>query len=112
MSKRQSFNEAELEEAFIKKLVSNFLDVIVIVHFEKESFSGYDLTRFVHKELNVLLSPGTIYATLYSMEREGLLESMTLNKRVFKATEKGLCMGKLLSSPERVGAFFRKILKS
>jgi DNA-binding PadR family transcriptional regulator len=105
-------DENKIKEQFLKRLVSKFLDIIIISHFQEEQFSGYDVTEFIHKRLNILLSPGTIYSALYTMQREGLLESFQVpNKRVFKATEKGLQIRKLLRSPEEMAAFITNIMK-
>lgn len=35
--------------------------------------SGYDVIMFVHKKFGILLSSGTVYSVLYSMERNGLV---------------------------------------
>jgi DNA-binding PadR family transcriptional regulator len=99
-------------EEFGKRIITNMFDVIIIIHFEQETFSGYDVTKFFHKQLEVIISPGTIYAHLYAMERASLLTSYDrLNKRVFKATKKGLQLAELVSSKEKIAAFMAKITK-
>ena len=60
--------------------------------------------------MGVLLSSGTVYYTLYSMEREKFLESSdTGKKRVFKATDKGLHKTRLLMDAKAVSSFFANI---
>jgi DNA-binding PadR family transcriptional regulator len=57
-----------------------------------------------------MLSSGTVYYTLYSMERENLLVSSDLGKkRVFKATEKGLHRTRLLMDANAASSFFASI---
>ena len=52
--------------------------------------SGYDVISFVNRKYHFLLSSGTIYSLLYSLERKGLVEgTWTDRKRVYKLTEKG-----------------------
>jgi DNA-binding PadR family transcriptional regulator len=103
-------SDISAKEQLIKRLVSSVLDIIIVMHFKQEPFSGYDVIQFVHKQLNVLLSPGTIYSTLYAMERDDLLVTfMVPNRRMFKATEKGLRLPKLLSSPDEIAAFLAKV---
>jgi DNA-binding PadR family transcriptional regulator len=107
-----SYSVQKEKEEFVKRLISAVLDIVIIMHFEQETFSGYDVILFVHKQLGVMLSPGTIYATLYAMERNQFLISANgETKRVFRATEKGLRLAKLLSSPEEIIVFMSKIVK-
>lgn len=109
MERREAeFNS--LKEKFARRLIVNFLDIIIIRHFQKKTFSGYDATKFLNKKLKILLSPGTVYSTLYVMEREGLLESSNIdNKRIYKATGKGLQIDQLLLSSRQIEAFLDRI---
>ncbi len=84
--------------------------MLIIGHFQDQEFSGYDVLEFIHKQMRVLISSGTVYYTLYSMEREKLLESSEMRKkRVFKATEKGLHKTRLLMDAKAVSSFFANI---
>lgn len=112
MTNDETFDVNLAKEKFIKRVIADFLDIIIISHFQQDPFSGYDVTKFVHKRLNVLLSPGTIYSTLYAMERDGLLESFNaFNKKNFKATNKGIQISKFLSSPKEVYAFIARVME-
>ncbi len=52
--------------------------------------SGYDIIGLVHKRFNVLVSSGTVYSLLYSLERDGLvMADMDKRKRVYTLTSKG-----------------------
>ncbi len=52
--------------------------------------SGYDVIKFIHDKFGMLLSSGTVYSLLYSMEREGLINGVqNSRKRVYTLTEKG-----------------------
>ena len=63
------------------------------------AMSGYDLITYIYDRFEVLLSPGTVYPLLSSMEREGLIEGFQRNrKRVYKLTKKGEFLGQLLSA--------------
>ena len=60
--------------------------------------------------MRVSISSGTVYYTLYSMEREKLLESSEMGKkRVFKGTEKGLHKTRLSMDTKAVSSFFANI---
>ncbi len=112
MGNPECYNDDQIKQEFMKRLFTNFLDLIVIAHFQQEPFSGYDVVQFAHMQLSFKISPGTIYATLYAMERKGLLESSDQSgKRMFKATEKGLYMVKLAMSPGELTNFFEHVMK-
>lgn len=52
--------------------------------------SGYDVISFIHKRFRLLISSGTVYSLLYSLERDGLIEGQFNNrKRVYGLTDKG-----------------------
>ncbi len=73
------------------RVVKNFLDILILIEMKKESnLSGYDVTAFVNSKFGGVLSPGTVYATLYSIERKGLIEGeYDGRKTVYKLTPKG-----------------------
>jgi DNA-binding PadR family transcriptional regulator len=109
---KEIYNEGNTKAEFIKRLFASFLDIIVIAHFQQEPFSGYDVVQFAHTKFDILLSPGTVYSTLYSMEREKLLVSFNEPyKKIFRTTEKGMHMVKVAMSTEELGAFFVKVMK-
>lgn len=74
-----------------KRIVKSFLDILILVEMTKQTtLSGYDVTSFVNNKFGGILSPGTVYATLYSMERKGLIKGTSDGKKtVYKLTEKG-----------------------
>jgi DNA-binding PadR family transcriptional regulator len=73
------------------RVVKNFLDILILIDMKKEnSLSGYDLIAFVNNKFGGALSPGTIYATLYSIERKGLIKGvLDGRKTLYKLTEQG-----------------------
>lgn len=85
--------ETEILEEMQERIVKSFLDVLILAQLKIESKSAYEIIAFVHKRFCVLLSAGTVYATLYSLERNGLVEGdFTSGKsraRVYKLTRKG-----------------------
>ncbi|MCW3999088.1 MAG: PadR family transcriptional regulator [Candidatus Bathyarchaeota archaeon] len=112
MTDKDVFDAESIKAEFTRRLVSNLLDIILLAHFKEEPFSGYDATQYLHRSLNVLMSPGTVYANLYSMERHGLVESFRgPNKTLFKATAKGIFTKDLLTSPMEIAGFFSRIME-
>ncbi len=73
------------------RIVKNFLDILIMVEIKKHgNLSGYDVTSFVNNRFGGVLSPGTVYATIYSMERKGLIEGMSDGRKtVYKLTADG-----------------------
>jgi DNA-binding PadR family transcriptional regulator len=73
-----------------RRIVRNFLDVLILAEMRKGSLSGYDVMTFVHDRFRFLVSSGTIYSVLYSLERNGLISgASTQRKRVYRLTDKG-----------------------
>ncbi len=73
-----------------RRLVRNFLDVLILTELRKGSLSGYDVITFVHEKFHLLVSSGTVYSVLYSLERNGLITGdSTQRKRVYRLTDDG-----------------------
>jgi DNA-binding PadR family transcriptional regulator len=81
--------KAQISEKFAEKIVTSFLDTIILVNFRDCSFSGYDALQFINREFGLHISSGTIYSTIYSMERKELLAGSSNGKRVFRLTDLG-----------------------
>jgi len=75
-----------------KRIVKSFLDIILLtnLHNQNSPMGGYDVMSFIREEFNTLLSAGTIYAFLYSLERDGLIIGEdTRKKKTYMLTQKG-----------------------
>ena len=74
-----------------RRIVKNFLDTIFLAELKKvQPQSAYALMNLVHRKFGFLISAGTIYSLLYSMERKGLVIGEALeNKRIYRLTQKG-----------------------
>jgi len=71
-------------------LIKLFMKGIILSKLSKCPVGGYDLIKFFHEKHKVLLSPGTIYSCLYSMERSNLIEvNYSEEKRTYRLTAKG-----------------------
>ncbi len=96
------------------RIVKSFLDILILIEMKKESnLSGYDVTAFVNNKFGGILSPGTVYATLYSMERKGLIRGESDGRKtVYKLTDKGSEVTALMrkSYNEQMTEFVRKFL--
>jgi len=64
--------------------------MLILAELQEKPLSGYDIISLIHKRFNVLVSSGTVYSLLYSLERKGLVTAdMDQRKRVYTLTEKG-----------------------
>lgn len=83
--------ESKVEKRLCKRVLKNFLDVLILSKLENsEPMSGYDFIGFIHEEFGILISTGTIYSTLYALEREGFIKGyQSRGKRVYRILNKG-----------------------
>jgi DNA-binding PadR family transcriptional regulator len=83
-----------------ERIVRAFLDLIVLMKLSEgcEALGGYDFVKLVSEEFDVMLSAGSVYSVLYSMEREGLIQGASKRKkRVYSLTDKGEATVKAVS---------------
>jgi len=71
-------------------LVKSFLDIIVLSMLKETPSHGYGIIADIHKRFDVLLSPGTLYPLLYSLEKKDLITIEQDGRRKnYLLTEKG-----------------------
>jgi len=72
-------------------MLKDFLDTIILAELKNRSaLSGYDVIDFIHRKFGILISSGTVYALLYSMERNGLIKGVLHQRsRIYTLTDKG-----------------------
>ncbi len=108
----------KLESKTLKKIheriIKNFMDIIIMTELRNESLSGYDFISYIHNKFNLLVSSGTVYSLLYSLERNGLIEGVwEERKRVYKLTEKGeKTINTMLGASDKIKGFMTNILKT
>jgi len=69
------FDRSSLSDDSIEKVVKDNLDTIILALLQKKPMCGTEIVETLHLEFNVLLSPGTIYPLLHSLQEKGLLTS-------------------------------------
>ena len=74
-----------------ERTIKNFMDILILAELRKgRPISGYDFIAFIHRKFYIIVSSGTVYSVLYSLERDGLIKGMQAsNKRVYELTDKG-----------------------
>jgi len=81
---------SELVENLRRRVIQNFMDILILTELKKGSLSGYDVISLVHEKFGILMSSGTVYSLLYSLEREDWIRgAWNQRKRVYELTEKG-----------------------
>lgn len=102
----------ETTEKLRKRVIKSFMDIIIISKLKDGSMSGYDIISHIHKRFGILMSPGTVYNLMYSLERNGLIKGVqNQRKTVFILTEQGEQRIKTIAkSNGRVEGFLRTML--
>jgi DNA-binding PadR family transcriptional regulator len=81
---------SNIVENLRRRTIKTFMDILVLAELQEKPLSGYDIITLIHKRFNVLVSSGTVYSLLYSLERKGLVNAeMDQRKRVYTLTDKG-----------------------
>jgi len=81
---------SKIVEKLHKRVIQNFMDILILTEMNKGSLSGYDVIALIHKRFGTLMSSGTVYSLLYSLEREGWIKGVwNQRKRVYVLAEKG-----------------------
>jgi DNA-binding PadR family transcriptional regulator len=105
--------EARILREMQERLIKTFMDVIVMTELRSGPLSGYDVISFINSKFNFLVSSGTVYSLLYSLERNDLVEGVWKErKRTYRLTEKGEeTITTVLSVQEKIKAILSHILK-
>jgi DNA-binding PadR family transcriptional regulator len=95
-----------------KKIIKALLEATIMNNLKDESRSSYDLLLELNKKFDIFLSPGTLYSTMSSMERDGLIKGKPIGRaRVYSLTEKGEeALNKILDDTEILQNFVQKLL--
>jgi DNA-binding PadR family transcriptional regulator len=73
------------------RVIKEFLDIIMLCELKtRGELTGYDLAMLEREKFGVSLSPGTVYMTMYAMERRGLIAGKPDGKKTtYSLTAKG-----------------------
>lgn len=82
--------EIEIPKDLHVKIVKSFMETFILAQLRENAMSGYDIIASIHEKFGVMVSSGTVYTRIYRMERDGLIEGNTdEKKRIYMLTEKG-----------------------
>ena len=105
--------EGKILKRMHERIIKNFMDIIIMAELKNGPLSGYDVISFIHNKFHLLVSSGTVYSLLYSLERNGLIEgAWNERKRVYKLTEKGRkTIETILNANDKINNFVTALLK-
>jgi DNA-binding PadR family transcriptional regulator len=105
--------EGKILKKMHERIIKNFMDIIILAELRNGPMSGYDVISFIHNKFHLLVSSGTVYSLLYSLERNGLIEgTWNERKRVYRLTEKGTkTIETILSANDKIRNFITSLLK-
>ncbi|MCW4017069.1 MAG: PadR family transcriptional regulator [Candidatus Bathyarchaeota archaeon] len=106
-------SEAKIIKKMNERIIKNFLDIIILSELRNGTFSGYDIISYIHNKFQLLVSSGTIYSLLYSLERNGLIEGVwDERKRTYQLTKKGThTINTILNVNQDIKTFVSNFLK-
>ena len=105
--------EGRILKKMHERIIKNFMDIIIMAELRNGALSGYDVISYIHNKFNLLVSSGTVYSLLYSLERNGLVEGVwDERKRIYRLTEKGeKTIETTLNANEKIKGFMSSLLK-
>ncbi|MGB9959912.1 MAG: PadR family transcriptional regulator [Candidatus Bathyarchaeales archaeon] len=105
--------EGKILKKMHERIIKNSMDVIILAELRNGPMSGYDVISFIHNKFHLLVSSGTVYSLLYSLERNGLIEgTWDERKRVYRLTDKGSkTIETILSANDKIKNFVTALLK-
>ena len=106
-------SEARILKKMHERVIKNFMDTIIMSELQNGPISGYDVISYIHTRFGFLVSSGTVYSLLYSLERNGLVDGVWIErKRVYRLTEKGAqTIETILNAQDKIKSFMSTILK-
>jgi len=95
-----------------RRLVKNFMDVIILSELKGTPLSGYDVMTLIYRRFRILLGSGSVYSLLYSMERKGLIRGdWNERRRLYTLTQKGeKAIKATMNSYNRIESFVADLL--
>jgi DNA-binding PadR family transcriptional regulator len=105
--------EGKILKKMHERIIKNFMDIIILAELRDGPLSGYDVISFIHNKFHLLVSSGTVYSLLYSLERNSLIEgTWNERKRVYKLTEKGVkTIETIMCANDKIKNFITGLLK-
>jgi|GEM_PF-345466 DNA-binding PadR family transcriptional regulator len=72
--------QSKLSDDALKKMVKDNLETILLALLHRKTMCGTEIIGTIHLKFHVLLSPGTIYPLLHSLDERGLITAKSYGK--------------------------------
>lgn len=72
--------QSKLPDDALKKMVKDNLETILLALLHRKTMCGTEIIGTIHLKFHVLLSPGTIYPLLHSLDEKGLITAKSYGK--------------------------------
>lgn len=72
--------QPKLSDDALKKMVKDNLETILLALLHRKTMCGTEIIGTIHLKFHVLLSPGTIYPLLHSLDERGLITAKSYGK--------------------------------
>ena len=106
-------NEKNVIKKLCRRLINELLDIIILNKVESDPYiTGYAIIEYLLLRFNILVSSGSVYSTLYALEREGLIKGVWKGRRrIYKITPEGEKMIMILrEKSDVISCLFREII--
>lgn len=103
---------SKIVEDLRQRTIKSFMDIFILAELKNRPSSGYDFIGIMHKKFGILISSGTVYSSLYSLERDGLIKGVpSSRKRVYILTEKAeRDIKTIMKANDQIQSLLRNIL--
>ena len=103
--------QTEIVNRIYERFLKEFMDILIMIKMREGEASGYDVLTYFHRKFDFLVSAGTVYSILYSMERDGLIKARNEDRRrIYSLTPKGEATIKAIhESNEVIENFFANL---
>ncbi len=108
------FDKFNATDKRVERLLKEYLDIVILSLVASKPMCGTDILDIVHRNFNVLLSPGTIYPLLHRLKKDGLIEcECSIKKKVYKpARGSEANIQRILDEHSLANEFLNDFLKS
>lgn len=96
-----------------ERYVKQFLDIIILSALRNEPLCGFDIIQFLNKNFDVLLSAGSVYPILHSLEEKKFLKTKKDRRKIiYMITKNGKkTLDNMLKHFEESHKLFLKLAK-
>ena len=71
-------------------MVKSFMDLLILDRIKESPIGANDAFDYFNEKFDILVSSGSLYSTMYSLERQGLVSANEVKrKRVYSLTKDG-----------------------